>query len=153
MMPSPIITSTGILLFFLAIESLAFTILYKAVKRHSSSLLRINLNTRLSQGKHDANDAAPQCNNAPVSSVSNARERFGRKAMISVGALVAMQTLSGRSGFCAAAASAEEPTLTRADVGFINLNDTEPTVTDVCWMDIKIGDAEPQRIEISLYGG
>jgi hypothetical protein len=27
-----------------------------------------------------------------------------------------------------------------------------PEVTDVCWMDVAIGDAEPQRVEISLFG-
>ena len=42
--------------------------------------------------------------------------------------------------------------LTRNDVGFINLNDTLPTVTDVAWMDIQIGESDPQRIEISLFG-
>jgi cyclophilin family peptidyl-prolyl cis-trans isomerase len=42
--------------------------------------------------------------------------------------------------------------ITRDDVGFIDLNNTEPAVTDVCWMDIQIGESEPQRIEISLYG-
>lgn len=43
----------------------------------------------------------------------------------------------------------------RNDVGFIDLNATEPNITDVCWLDIKIGDSEnaiPQRLEISLYG-
>lgn len=43
----------------------------------------------------------------------------------------------------------------RNDVGFIDLNITEPKITDVCWLDIKIGNNEditPQRLEISLYG-
>lgn len=44
------------------------------------------------------------------------------------------------------------PLLTRADVGFINLNETIPKVTDVVWLDIAIGDSEPQRVEIELYG-
>lgn len=47
--------------------------------------------------------------------------------------------------------NAEEP-LSRADVGFIDLNQTEPKITDVAWLDIQIGDSPPQRIEVSLYG-
>ena len=46
----------------------------------------------------------------------------------------------------------EAPLITRADVGFINLNETIPIVTDVVWMDVAIGSSEPQRIEIELYG-
>lgn len=42
--------------------------------------------------------------------------------------------------------------ITRDKVGFINLNETLPKVTDVAWMDIKIGEGDPQRIEISLFG-
>lgn len=42
--------------------------------------------------------------------------------------------------------------ISRKDVGFINLNDTLPTVTDVVYLDIAIGTSEPQRIEISLFG-
>ena len=42
--------------------------------------------------------------------------------------------------------------LTRADVGNIDLNTNEPTITDVCWLDIQIGSSAVQRIEISLYG-
>jgi hypothetical protein len=34
----------------------------------------------------------------------------------------------------------------------INLNSTEPVVTDVCWLDIRVGDSNIKRIEISLYG-
>lgn len=41
---------------------------------------------------------------------------------------------------------------TTDDVGFINLNETEPVVTDVAYMDIQIGNLEPKRIEIDLYG-
>jgi hypothetical protein len=34
----------------------------------------------------------------------------------------------------------EEPKiLTRADVGQINLNTSEPIITDVCWLDVQIG--------------
>jgi hypothetical protein len=51
-----------------------------------------------------------------------------------------------------AVADGDSPVITRADVGFINLNETMPEVTDVCWMDVAIGDAEPQRVEISLFG-
>ena len=42
--------------------------------------------------------------------------------------------------------------LTRADVGFIDLNVTEPKITDVCWMDIQVAESPAQRIEFSLYG-
>lgn len=42
--------------------------------------------------------------------------------------------------------------LARSDVGFIDLNTTEPEVTDICWLDVQIGDSSPQRLEISLYG-
>jgi len=34
----------------------------------------------------------------------------------------------------------------------INLNSTEPTVTDVCWLDIRVGGGDIKRIEIALYG-
>ena len=40
----------------------------------------------------------------------------------------------------------------RDDVGFINLNETEPVVTDVAFMDVQVGDLPVERIEISLYG-
>jgi len=54
----------------------------------------------------------------------------------------------------AKAAGAAEQVLTRNDVGFINLNETMPEVTDVCWLDISIGDtSSPSRVEISLFGG
>jgi hypothetical protein len=34
----------------------------------------------------------------------------------------------------------EEPKiLTRADVGQINLNTSEPLITDVCWLEVQIG--------------
>jgi hypothetical protein len=47
----------------------------------------------------------------------------------------------------------DQKIITRADVGFIDLNVAEPKVTDICWMDIGVGDdPTPQRIEISLYG-
>lgn len=49
--------------------------------------------------------------------------------------------------------AAEQKTLTRADVGNIDLSTNEPTVTDVCWLDIQIGTSPVQRIEVSLYGG
>ena len=42
--------------------------------------------------------------------------------------------------------------ISREDVGFIDLNQTEPKITDVAWLDIQIGDSKPQRLEISLYG-
>ena len=36
----------------------------------------------------------------------------------------------------------------------INLNVSEPEVTDVCWLDVQVeGDPAPQRLEVSLYGG
>lgn len=51
------------------------------------------------------------------------------------------------------ATAAEDIILTEEDITLINLNDTSamPKVTDVCWMDIAIGDATPSRIEISLF--
>lgn len=36
--------------------------------------------------------------------------------------------------------------------GSWDLSLNEPKVTDVCWMDVAIGTAPAQRIEISLYG-
>jgi len=50
------------------------------------------------------------------------------------------------------AQSESTPILSRSDVGFIDLNTTEPEITDVCWLDVQIGDSAVQRIEISLYG-
>ena len=52
-------------------------------------------------------------------------------------------------------AAKAEAEITRNDVGFIDLNVTDPKITDVCWLDIQIGDSEnavPQRLEISLFG-
>ena len=46
----------------------------------------------------------------------------------------------------------DDAAISRADVGFIDLNETQPTITDVCWLDVQIGDSEPQRVEISLFG-
>eukprot|EP01038_Epipyxis_sp_PR26KG_P005630 gene5630-7774_t len=37
-------------------------------------------------------------------------------------------------------------------IGKIDLDINEPEITNICWMDIQIGDSTPQRIEISLYG-
>jgi cyclophilin family peptidyl-prolyl cis-trans isomerase len=55
--------------------------------------------------------------------------------------------------FVSVAEAAEVPSLvTRDDVGFINLNETEPVVTDVAFLDIQVGDLPVERIEISLYG-
>lgn len=48
---------------------------------------------------------------------------------------------------------ADEPkALSRSDVGFIDLQTNEPPATDVCWLDIQIGQSPIQRVEISLYG-
>lgn len=44
------------------------------------------------------------------------------------------------------------PLVTRADVGLIDLNETIPKITDVCYFDIQLGDSPPQRVEISLFG-
>lgn len=50
------------------------------------------------------------------------------------------------------AADEVDRALTRADVGFIDLNTTQPIITDTCWFDVQIGQSDPQRIEISLFG-
>jgi hypothetical protein len=42
--------------------------------------------------------------------------------------------------------------ITRADVGFIDLNVTEPKITDVCWMDIQVENSPTVRVEFSLFG-
>ena len=42
--------------------------------------------------------------------------------------------------------------IAREDVGFLSLNETEPIVTDIAYLDIQIGDSAPQRVEIHLYG-
>lgn len=35
----------------------------------------------------------------------------------------------------------------------INLNVSEPEITDVCWLDVQVeGESAPRRLEISLYG-
>lgn len=50
-------------------------------------------------------------------------------------------------------ALADEPkVLSRSDVGFIDLTSNEPPITNVCWLDIQIGQSPIQRVEISLYG-
>lgn len=49
--------------------------------------------------------------------------------------------------------SSPSAVITRADVGPINLNDEEPKVTDVCWLDFQLdGSSDTKRVEISLYG-
>lgn len=42
--------------------------------------------------------------------------------------------------------------ITRSEVGFIDLNETNVEITDVVWLDIAIGDSPPQRLEIGLFG-
>ena len=43
--------------------------------------------------------------------------------------------------------------ISREEVGLIDLNVTQPTITDICWFDISLGNnSDVQRIEISLYG-
>ena len=46
----------------------------------------------------------------------------------------------------------DQPTISRNDVGFINLNETMPKITDITYFDIQAGTSDPQRIEISLFG-
>jgi cyclophilin family peptidyl-prolyl cis-trans isomerase len=46
----------------------------------------------------------------------------------------------------------ETKVLSRSDVGFIDLKSNEPPITNVCWLDIQIGQSPIQRVEISLYG-
>ena len=60
--------------------------------------------------------------------------------------------VSSSVGALAARAAADEGLLTRSDVGMINLNETLPEVTNVCWLDVSVGDTPPQRIEISVFG-
>eukprot|EP01031_Cornospumella_fuschlensis_P030224 gene30224-36525_t len=56
--------------------------------------------------------------------------------------------------FLGCARADEGQTVTRADVGFVDINKDKPQVTDICWMDLKIGEAaaDTKRIEVSLYG-
>jgi hypothetical protein len=70
------------------------------------------------------------------------------KAGSAMGVLATAQLLG------ASAVRAEEQQISsRADVGLIDLNTSEPQVTSVCWMDLRIGDnIEAKRVEISLYG-
>ena len=44
--------------------------------------------------------------------------------------------------------------ITRDQVGFIDLNVSEPVVTDVCYFDVQVGDDPKVResFEVSLYG-
>jgi len=66
--------------------------------------------------------------------------------------LISLSALVSTAAF-PSSTKAEEP-ISRADVGFINLNETEPRVTDVAWLDVKIGDSPgvSQRLEFNLYG-
>ena len=41
---------------------------------------------------------------------------------------------------------------TGKDIEYVCLNETEPTVTDIAYFDIQIGNSTPQRVEIELYG-
>ena len=81
----------------------------------------------------------------PRSSGHRWRKRTGN-ALQGAAAMLTLATV-GR-----AEAARADQVLTRADVGFINLNDTMPEVTDVCWLDIAVGDSAVQRVEISLFG-
>lgn len=56
------------------------------------------------------------------------------------------------AGMVAASNAAEDPMISRSDVGMINLNETMPDVTNVCWLDISVGESPSQRVEISLFG-
>jgi hypothetical protein len=76
------------------------------------------------------------------------------KAGSAMGLLATTQLLGARG---AAAAEEEqkieEKIISRADVGLIDLNTSEPQITSVCWIDLRIGDnTESKRVEISLYG-
>lgn len=90
------------------------------------------------------NDIDPTTEIIPLR--SNSHELTPSKIATSVGLLSAIFLLPSRS-----IASGPE-VITRADVGYVNLNTSEPTVTDVCWLDLQIGSAPVQRVEISLYG-
>jgi len=80
---------------------------------------------------------------APLSSQARARAAAqGFLATVCSTATVAIASVG----------AVDEPLLTRADVGFINLNETLPEVTNVCWLDVSVGETEPQRIEVSLFG-
>ena len=101
--------------------------------------------------------AMSKANNEDISPYSSAEyfseklDRAVRRSALT-GAVLSTYALSARSSV---KADVEKfaPVLSRADVGFINLNETEPPVTDVCWLDINIGEqGDPQRVEISLYG-
>jgi cyclophilin family peptidyl-prolyl cis-trans isomerase len=74
------------------------------------------------------------------------REMNGFKAHVLT---IATMAIGARSAYCS---EEIERSLTRGDVGFVDLNFTEPKVTDICWMDIKVAESAPVRVEFSLYG-
>ena len=90
------------------------------------------------------NDIDPTTEIVPVK--WNSREVLDSKAATSAALLSAIFLLPPRSF------AGDANVLTRADVGYVNLNTSEPAVTDVCWLDLQIGSAPVQRVEISLYG-
>lgn len=92
---------------------------------------------------------AHQSTSIPQSQPNQAISTFSNVYKLGNALLFGMFTFSSRKSN---AIAVDNPVITRADVGPIDLNVTEPLITDVCWMDIKVDDAEPQRVEISLYG-
>ena len=90
------------------------------------------------------NEIDPTTEVVPLRSYS--QEVTASKIATSVGLLSAIFLLPLRS-----IATGPE-VINRADVGYVNLNTSEPIVTDVCWLDLQIGSAPVQRVEISLYG-
>jgi len=67
---------------------------------------------------------------------------------LAVASAVLVATTSSQSALAESTVAA-----TRADVGIINLNETSPQVTDVCWLDVALeGSSDVQRVEISLFG-
>ena len=47
---------------------------------------------------------------------------------------------------------AADDSLSIAASGLVNLNETVPEVTNVCWLDVSVGGMAPERIEISIFG-
>jgi len=117
---------------------LLFILVLCAILAIADSLLKSLLNSKPRGGPFRAT--------TPKTVIQHQRDRTGVVLRVVTPMIVVA------AGRVAAVNAAEVPVLTRSDVGLINLNETMPDVTDVCWLDIAVGESPAQRVEISLFG-
>lgn len=143
MMMNGIRSILPLLCLFMLLSDVCFSFKYGSIWR-CSSLLKVQL---ISKGM-ETNAAMSRIPRSVQYEETNNQNALMQSLRIPLA--VTVSVLAG--GAARAIADGTTPIITRNDVGFINLNETMPEITDVCWFDISIGDTSPQRIEISLFG-